>query len=903
MLVQNKASTKPSYAYSEINNTPTLGTASAKDIPSSGDAGEDEVVLGNDSRLTDARPASDVSEWAKADSKPSYAYSEIQDTPTLGTAAAKDIPESGNASTTQVVMGNDTRLSDARTPTSHTHTKSEITDFPTLGTAAAKNVPSSGNASTTEVVMGNDTRLTDSRPASDVSSWAKASTKPTYAYSEIQDAPTLGTAAAKDVATSGDASTTQVVMGNDTRLTDARTPKSHTHTKSEITDFPTLGTAAAKDVPSSGNASTTQVVMGNDSRLTDARNANDVYSWAKASTKPSYSASEISGLGTAAAKNFTTSVTQNSTDLVTSGAVWSAIDNLPEPMILKGTLGTGGTITSLPTASASNEGYTYKVITAGTYASQAAKVGDFFVSCKPEGATSYSWVWFPSGDESFTDTWRNIKVNGTEKLGTGISSGAVDFVNGTNTTVEFDTSGNKVSISVPAVSSSSAGVAPKGATVSSQSQTTKFLREDGLWAAPSYTTNTDTKVTSSANHYTPSTASGQDKTASASGASAAWSIDVVKGVTLNTDGKGHVTGLSVTSGKVPANPNTDRYVNSAAFADDSSSNTNSPVKMTLTRAGSDTGTVTANIPKVSSSSAGVVPKGAAVSSQSQTTKFLREDGSWAAPSYSTVNNATLTIQKNGTNVQTFTANQSSNATANITVPTKTSEISNDSNFFSTTGGYNQTLQKGNASYSYVYFTTSDNVTKTAVGYYNNVGSFLSNEVNYNYIGVDSDGLFETLGSISNTKQRFTTRSIFDFVISSETNNKWYCALYRGYDDTNCWRGILTVSSRQYSYTPGYSESFMVVCDYRNIRMIPFGSSGGYYVDWITNWRVGQDSSNNYIYLDFQCINGLVSPTTNNFRITVVDLTSSNGVVVPTALAASQVSTVQYTVSNTSLICP
>lgn len=38
------------------------------------------------------------------------------------------------------------------------------------------------------------------------------------------------------------------------------------------------------------------------------------------------------------------------------------------------------------------------------------------------------------------------------------------------------------------------------------------------------------------------------------------------------------------------------------------------------------------------------------------------------PTIPTVNNATLTIQKNGTNVQTFTANASSNKTANITVP-------------------------------------------------------------------------------------------------------------------------------------------------------------------------------------------------------------------------------------------
>lgn len=38
------------------------------------------------------------------------------------------------------------------------------------------------------------------------------------------------------------------------------------------------------------------------------------------------------------------------------------------------------------------------------------------------------------------------------------------------------------------------------------------------------------------------------------------------------------------------------------------------------------------------------------------------------------NNGKLTIQKNGTDVQTFTANQSSSVTANITVPTKASDV-------------------------------------------------------------------------------------------------------------------------------------------------------------------------------------------------------------------------------------
>lgn len=71
------------------------------------------------------------------------------------------------------------------------------------------------------------------------------------------------------------------------------------------------------------------------------------------------------------------------------------------------------------------------------------------------------------------------------------------------------------------------------------------------------------------------------------------------------------------------------------------------------------------------------------------------------PTIPTVNNGTLTIKKNGTTVQTFTANQSSNATANITVPTKTSDITNDSNFVvsgdlaavATSGSYNDLSNK------------------------------------------------------------------------------------------------------------------------------------------------------------------------------------------------------------------
>ena len=123
------------------------------------------------------------------------------------------------------------------------------------------------------------------------------------------------------------------------------------------------------------------------------------------------------------------------------------IDNLPEPMIFKGTLGVGGTIQTLPTASASNEGFTYKVITDGTYAGQTAKSGDVFTS------NGSAWVLIPSGDED-NDTWRAIKVNGTEKLGNAISSGSVDFVDTDNVKFNFEANGNKVKATLSGVDTS-----------------------------------------------------------------------------------------------------------------------------------------------------------------------------------------------------------------------------------------------------------------------------------------------------------------------------------------------------------------------------------------------------------------------------------------------------------------
>ena len=70
-------------------------------------------------------------------------------------------------------------------------------------------------------------------------------------------------------------------------------------------------------------------------------------------------------------------------------------------------------------------------------------------------------------------------------------------------------------------------------------------------------TDTDTKVTSAANHYTPAADSSAALSANASSTTdATWnSTSLVTGVNIQRDAKGHVVGLSVNSIKMPANPN------------------------------------------------------------------------------------------------------------------------------------------------------------------------------------------------------------------------------------------------------------------------------------------------------------------------------------------------------------
>ena len=71
--------------------------------------------------------------------------------------------------------------------------------------------------------------------------------------------------------------------------------------------------------------------------------------------------------------------------------------------------------------------------------------------------------------------------------------------------------------------------------------------------------NTDTKVTAVGNHYTPAADTNAALSADASSTTAAtWNTtSLVTGVNIQRDAKGHVTGVTVDSIKMPANPNSD----------------------------------------------------------------------------------------------------------------------------------------------------------------------------------------------------------------------------------------------------------------------------------------------------------------------------------------------------------
>ena len=110
------------------------------------------------------------------------------------------------------------------------------------------------------------------------------------AWANISGKPTFGTSSSLDVAATGDASTSQVVKGNDTRLTNSRTPSAHalshayggsdplTLSTSQITGFSTAAAAAAPVQSVAGRTGTITLTNADVSGLGSMATVNDATS-------------------------------------------------------------------------------------------------------------------------------------------------------------------------------------------------------------------------------------------------------------------------------------------------------------------------------------------------------------------------------------------------------------------------------------------------------------------------------------------------------------------------------------------------------------------------------------------------------------------------------------------------
>lgn len=263
----------------------------------------------------------------------------------------------------------------------------------------------------------------DSALAADVYAWAKAATKPTYKYSEITEKPTAlknpnaldflnnaGTEiqdydGSKEIKvkagdnvemTINDAGTISI-SATDTTYDNATTTKAGLMSANDklklsnielttLSDNATSAVANAVYAETAGAATNYIRKVGGEPESIDDEFTNI---WAAFDDYASLASPTFTGTPKAP----TAAATTNTTQIATTAFVQNAINNklsANDAMVFKGTLGTDGTVKSLP---ATHEaGWTYRVVTAGMYASYTCEVGDMVI-CIKDGNTDDVTHW------------------------------------------------------------------------------------------------------------------------------------------------------------------------------------------------------------------------------------------------------------------------------------------------------------------------------------------------------------------------------------------------------------------------------------------------------------------------------------------------------------------------------
>ncbi len=220
----------------------------------------------------------------------------------------------------------------------------------------------------------------------------------------------------------------------------------------------------------------------------------------------------------------------SNTQVATTAFVQTAIGNAiaaSDAMIMKGTIGTNGTVTALPTTY--KTGWTYRVVTAGTYAGQTCEIGDLIIALvdrNGSGNVNADWcvaqtningaiTGIKSGDAYIgvsqsgsvvtivhkdvtrTDTTSTAKPNhgATFTAIDSVISDAKGHITGVNVkTVTLPT--YSAMTGATADTAGKAGLVPAPA----KGKQATFLRGDGTWVVPTDTKATQTNTTTNADY-------------------------------------------------------------------------------------------------------------------------------------------------------------------------------------------------------------------------------------------------------------------------------------------------------------------------------------------------------------------------------------------------------------------
>lgn len=187
----------------------------------------DTACAGNDSRLSNARPASDVYAWAKASSKPSYSWSEITSKPSTFTPASHThayIPLSGGTITGSIIRSSGGSWISARNNVAVRGTATAKDSWnPVVGQATPNGYWTIGNLASNDNLAFSYTSNTN---------YNAGNNSATTVYLPVQEgtiitSATIGSQSVKYATSAGSAGS--VAWGNVSGKPSSYTPSSHTH--------------------------------------------------------------------------------------------------------------------------------------------------------------------------------------------------------------------------------------------------------------------------------------------------------------------------------------------------------------------------------------------------------------------------------------------------------------------------------------------------------------------------------------------------------------------------------------------------------------------------------------------------------------------------------------------------